>query len=102
DLVELGNPVDQFGHVGAEARRQLVLRRARVFDDVVQYRREDRIGVQVQVREDRGGGDRVGDEGLAGAALLAVVGRGAEFGRLAHPLDLLRRQVAFYGGEQFS
>ena len=94
--------VDSLGHVGAEARGQLVLRRACVLDDVVQDRRDDRVGVQVKVREDRRGGDRVGDEGFAGVALLAVVRRGAELGRLAYPLHLLGRQVAFYGSEQFS
>ena len=36
---------------------------------------------------------RVGDVGLAGEALLALVGRGAELGGLAHALDLLGRQV---------
>jgi hypothetical protein len=40
---------------------------------------DDRVGVEAQLGEDFGDGDRVGDVGFAGAALLALVGCGAEF-----------------------
>ncbi len=77
----------------AEARGDLFLGRGRVFDDVVQDRRDQRVGVEVQFGQDFGGRHRMGDVGLAAQALLALVGRGAEFGRGAHALDLLGRQV---------
>ena len=67
DLIELGDAVDQLGDVGAEALGDLVLRRRRVFDDVVQDRRDDRRRIQVQVGEDVGDRDRMRDVGLAGS-----------------------------------
>ena len=77
----------------AEARRELVLRRRGVLDDVVQDRRDQRVGIEMQIREDRGGRHRVRDEGLAGEAFLSLVGGGAELGRLLDALHLLRRQI---------
>ena len=71
----------------------LFLRDRRVFDDVVQDGRDDRVGIEVQVGEDVGGGERMRDVGLAREALLALVGVGAELGGLADALDLLGRQV---------
>ena len=100
DLVELGDGVDQLGDVRAEARGELVLGRRRVFDDVVQDRRDDRVRIEAQVREDRGGGDGMGDVGLAGEALLPLVGRGAELGGFADALDLLGRQVGLDVAQQ--
>ena len=94
DLVELGDAVDDLGDIGAEARaRCRSFGDRRVLDDVVQDRRDDRVGIQMQVREDFGGGDRMGDVGLAGDALLALVRGGAELGRLADALHLFGRQV---------
>ena len=93
DLVELGDAVDDLGDVVAEARRDLVLGDRRVFDDIVQDRADDRVGVEVQVGEDLGRGHRVRDVGFAAEALLALVRAGAELGGLADALDLVRRQV---------
>ena len=65
----------------------------RVFDDVVQDRRDQRVGVEVQFGQDFRGRHRMGDVRLAAQALLAQVGGGAEFGRGTHALDLFGRQV---------
>jgi hypothetical protein len=59
----------------------------------VQDRRDDRRRVHVQVGEQVGDGDRVGDVGLAGQPLLALVGLGAELVRVADAIHLRRRQV---------
>ena len=93
DLIELGDAIDDLGDVVAEARGDLLLGRRRVLDHVVQDRRDQRVGVEVQLGQDLRGRHRVRDVRLAAQALLALVGRGAEFGRGAHALDLLSRQV---------
>ena len=100
DLVELGDSVDQLGHVRAEARGQLILGRRGVFDDVVQDRRHDGVGVQAQIGEDGRGGHRMRNERLAREAFLPTVRRGAELGRLADARHLLGRQVGADRGEQ--
>ena len=100
DLVELGDAVDQLGDVGAEALGDLVLRGRRVLDDVVQDRRDDRRRIQVQVGEDVGDRDRMGDVRLAAQALLAFVGLGAELVGVADAIDLRRRQVGLELVEQ--
>ena len=81
-------------------RRELVLGRRRVFDDVVEDGRDDRVRIEPQVREDRGGGYGMRDVGLAGKALLTLVGRGAELGGFADALDLLGRQVGLDVAQQ--
>jgi hypothetical protein len=78
DLVELGDAVDDLGHIRAETLRDVFLRDRRVFDDVVQDGADNGVGVQVQVGEDFSRGERVGDVGFAREALLALVGFGAE------------------------
>ena len=65
DMVELGDAVDQFGDVGAEALRDLVLGGRGVLDDVVQNRCNDRRRIEVQIREDVRDRDRMRDVGLA-------------------------------------
>jgi hypothetical protein len=79
DLVELGDAVDDLGDRCAELLRELFLGDRRVFDDVVQDRRDDRVGIEMQVREDLRGRERMRDVRLAGEALLAFVRLGAEF-----------------------
>ncbi len=101
DPVELGDAVDQLGHVRAEPRRQLILGRRGVFDDVVQDRRHDGVGVQAQIREDGRGRHRVRDERFAREAFLPAVRRGAELGCLADARDLLGRQVSADRRQQF-
>jgi len=94
DLVELGDPVDDFRDVLAEALGDLLLRGRRVLDDIVEDRRDQRVGVQVQLGENQRGGDRVCDVRLAAQAFLPQVGRSAEFSGGTHPFHLLGGQVA--------
>ena len=98
DLVELGDAVDDLGDAVAEPRGELLFGDRRVFDDVVQDRRDDGVCVDAQPREDLGRGDGMRDVGFARLALLAAVGLGAEFGGEADAFDLLGRQVG--GGAQ--
>ena len=90
NLVQLADAVDQLGHDLAEDRRYLGLGGRRVFDDVVQNGRDQRVGIQTQIGENVGHRDRVGDVRFARDALLAAVLFRAEFIGFAHPLDLRR------------
>ena len=94
NLVEFADAVYQFGHHLTEDRRDLGLRRGRVFDDVVQNRRDQGVGIQAQVGEDVGDRDRMRDVRLARDALLAVMLFGPEFVGFAHPLHLRGRQIS--------
>ena len=94
-LVELADPVHQFGDHLAEGGRDLRLGRGCVFDDVVQDGRNQGVGVHTQVGKDVGDRHRMGDVRLAGEALLAEVALGAEVVGLAYQLDLGRREVRF-------
>jgi hypothetical protein len=60
----------------------------------------NRVGIQVQLGQDLGGRQRMGDVGFAGEALLAQVGLGPELGGLPDAFNLLRRQVGFCLAEQ--
>jgi hypothetical protein len=93
DLVELGDGIDQLGDVLAELLGDLFLGGRRVLDDVVQDRRDDGLGVHVQVGEHIGRGDGMRDVGLAREALLAAMRGGAEFICLLHPFHLVGWQV---------
>ena len=65
DLRELGDAVDQLGDLDAELLLDVVGRRERVLDDVVQQAGADARGVEAQVGDDAGHADRVHDVGLA-------------------------------------
>ena len=92
-LVEFADAVDEFGDHRAEQRGDLGLGGRRVFDDVVQDGGYQGVRVEAQVGEDVRNGHRMGDVGLAGNPLLALVLLGAEFVGFAHAFDLRRRQV---------
>src|SRR5262249_15361431 len=79
---------------------QLLHFRRCVLDDVVQDRRNDGLCIDVQIREDVGGGDRVRDVGLTRKALLALVSRRPEFISLLDALHLLGRQVVLQLGNE--
>jgi hypothetical protein len=66
----------------------------------VQDRRDDRRRIHVQIGEQVGNGDRVGDVRLAGQALLALVRLGAELISVADAVHLRRRQVGLQLVEQ--
>ena len=95
DAGELGDAVDERRDLVAEALADLVERRARVLDGVVQQRRAQRLGVEAHARADLGHADRVDDELLARLApLVGVVLAGEEEGVLdALAVDLDGRVV---------
>ena len=74
--LQLGDPVDDGGHLGAELLLQLGERDPGVLDGVVQQGGGDGGVVQAEVGGDLGHGDGVGDVGVARLALLALVGLG--------------------------
>ena len=83
DAGELRDAVDELGDLVAEALADLVERRARVLDGVVQERGAQRLGVEAQAGADLRHLDRVDDEVLARlAALVGVVLAGEEEGAL--------------------
>ena len=100
DLVELGDAVDELGDRRAEACCELFFGDRRVFYDVMQDRCDDGVGIDAQLREDVGGGDRMGDVGLASLAFLATVRLGTELRRLADALDLVGGQVGAGGAQE--
>ena len=73
-LVELGDAVDEHRDLTAEVLLQLGEAVGGVLDGVVQQRRRQRRRGHAELGEDRGDGQRVGDVGVAGLALLAPVG----------------------------
>ena len=75
DPLQLGQPVDDARDLLAELLLDLGHRDVGVLHRVVQQRGGDRRRVQVQVGQDRGDGDRMHDEVLAGEPLLALVRR---------------------------
>ena len=77
--VELGDPVDDGGHVGAELGLEVGEADAGVLDGVVQQRRGDGGVVEAELGHDAGHGQRVLDVGLARLADLPGV-------RVAGPL----------------
>ena len=93
DLIEFGHAIDDLGDIVAEAGSDIGLGDRGVFDDVVQNRPDDGVGVEMQVGEDLGRGHRVRDVRLARHALLALVRGGAELGGFPDALHLLVRQV---------
>ena len=93
DLIELGDAIDDFGHVVAEALRDIGLGDRRVFDDVVQDRADDGVRVEVQIGEDHGRRHRMRDVGFARDPRLALMCCGAKLSGGADALDLFGWQV---------
>ena len=73
DLRQLGDAIDQPGHICPEQSLDLLLRRHRVLDGVVQDRGGDRLVVQFQVGEDAGHLDWVAEIGVTTGAQLAAM-----------------------------
>jgi hypothetical protein len=86
-LVELGQPIDQFSHSNAEALDQVCLGDAAVLHGVVQQRRHERGRVELPARAQRRHSDRMGDVGFAAIAQLAQVRRVGKAVGLAHLLN---------------
>ena len=73
EAADLGEAVDQLADLGAEQLVDLRPGDGRVLDDVVQQRRDDGRVVELQVGEDGGDFERVGEIRIAGGALLVAV-----------------------------
>jgi len=86
-LVELGQPIDQFSHSNAEALDQVCLGDAAVLHGIVQQRRHERGRVELPARAQRRHSDRMGDVGFAAIAQLAQVRRVGKAVGLAHLLN---------------
>ena len=94
-VIDLAHAVDEQRDVVAEPLLYFCQRAARVLDHVVQQSGFDRARVEVQPGEDLGDRDRMGDVGIAAAALLAAVRLRAELVRLGDRTDVGVRQVGF-------
>ena len=66
EAVELGDPLDDQGHRRTEVAVDDLGGHPGVLDGVVEQGGGHRLGVEPQVGDDAGHGDRVGDVGLAG------------------------------------
>ena len=91
DLIELADAVDQFGDNLAEHPRHPRFCGRRVFNNIVQDRRHQGVGIESQVGEDVGDRDRVRDVRFARYALLTLMFFRAEVVGFAHPLHLRGR-----------
>ena len=86
--------VDEFGDDLAEDRGDLGFRGRGILDHIVQDGGDQGVGVELEIGEDVGHGDRMRDVGLARHALLALMPFRAEIVRFAHALDLRGREIA--------
>ena len=100
DARQLRDAVDERGDLVAELLADGVELDAGVLDDVVEERGGDRLLVEAQAGADRRDADRMRDERLARAALLALVGRGGEAKRARDELDVDVRALRGELGEQ--
>ena len=73
-FVSLVRPSTRPAISGAEPALDFFERNGRVLDDVVQQARRDRRRVHLELGEDGGDRERMGDEGLAAGAGLPAVG----------------------------
>ena len=80
-LGQLGDAVDQIGDLLAEIRLDVLIGGERVLDRVVQQRGDDGGHVELEVGEDGGDFQRMGEIGIArGAELLAMRRHGIDIG----------------------
>ena len=100
DLVQLGDAVDQPGHLVAELGAQLVEGVRRVLDRVVEQRGDQRRLGHADVGQDRGDRERVGDEGVTAAPHLAGVQPLRGQVRALQQRQVGLRVVRAYGAEQ--
>jgi hypothetical protein len=85
---ELGDPVDELRHLGAEPLLDVAEAELGVLGNVMQERGLDRDEVDPELRERLRRGDRVRDVVLAGGALLACVRLDGEVERVADPGEI--------------
>ena len=91
ELLELGQALDQAADVVAEQPVDLGARGVGILDRVVQQRRRDGGVVELEVGEDRGDFERMGEIGVARGALLLAMGlHGIDIGAVEQVLVGLR------------
>src|SRR5450631_892109 len=95
NLVELADPVNQFGDDLTEERGDFSLGGRRVFDHVVQNGGDQGVGVQAQIGENVRHRDRVGDVGFARRTRLAAVALRAEFIGFPDAFNLRGGKIGF-------
>ena len=88
DLVDLGDALDDVGHLVAEVGFNFLAGGGRVFDGVVQQAGGDGGRVHLHLRQHFGNFKRMNDVGLAGGAHLALVVLDAELPGLADEADI--------------
>ena len=100
DPRQLGDAFDEVRDLVAELGPDLLGLDLGVLDDVVEQRGGDRLVVEPQLGADLGGAERMKDEGLPGAALLALVRPGCEVERSREQVAVDGRVVRRDLGEQ--
>ena len=93
DFVDLGDALDDVGHLIAEAGFDLLAGRRRVFDGVVQKARGDGCRVELHFGQNFGNFKRMNDIGLARGAHLALVVLDAELPGFADEADVIARAI---------
>ena len=93
DLVEFADAVDERRYLRAEFLFDVGQGSFSVFDGVVQDRGDNRLEVEVHLREFLCDGDRMRDVGLTGFTRLAIVGFGAELVGGRYLLELLLIEI---------
>ena len=87
DLRKLGHPVDQPGHFRAEQPLDLLDRRQRILDRIVEQRGDDGFLIELELGHQPGHLDRVAEIGIAAGAFLgAVLLHGVDIGPVEHRL----------------
>ena len=96
DPADLGDALDDARHFRAEILLHQLGGGVRVLDHVVQHARRQADGVHLHVGEDVHHFQRMGNEGLAGKALLVGVLRGGEFVSAPEQREVLSRPVGLH------
>ena len=87
--VELGDPVHDRSHGGAEFLLYLGESDPGVLNGVVQQRRGGADGVEAEIRDDRGDRNRVGYVSLTGKPVLALMGLGGKAVGAPHEFEVV-------------
>ena len=84
--LDLGQAIDERTDLRAEDAVDLVQRRGRVLDRIVQHGRHDGGGVELQVGEDRRHFERMGDDGRRRRASACLRAHGVDIGAVEQVL----------------
>ena len=100
DLVDLGDALNDVGHLVAKLYGNLLIRRRRVFDRVVQQPRGNGGGVHLHLRQNLGNLKRMNNVRLARGAHLALMMLDAELPCLADQRDIFIGAVGLNPAKQ--